>query len=167
MKNTTCIEEGCSRSTYTRGYCKPCYAKHWKKRDIVFRDKPGRWKSPPRFCNQKNCEKQVIARDMCGMHYRRWARTGTTELIKRTCIECDEPHLAKGLCRKHYSRRYYKLKRSAEKKSTSGRPLSFSTRNFAFNFKSVQEKQLAYQKAQEKGYYTLAEYILDLVKKAS
>lgn len=28
-------------------------------------------------------------------------------VVKRVCVQCSEPHLAKGLCRQHYNARWY------------------------------------------------------------
>jgi hypothetical protein len=32
-----------------------------------------------RFCNIPDCNKKVVARDLCDLHYRRWKRHGTTD----------------------------------------------------------------------------------------
>ena len=36
-------------------------------------------------------------------------------MVKRVCSQCPEPHLAKGLCRKHYNARWYLADRSHQR----------------------------------------------------
>lgn len=62
-----------------------------------------------RICSMPGCSKLVAARDLCGTHYARWWRRGTTDLkpVRLCSIEgCDEKHWANGYCRKHNWSRY-------------------------------------------------------------
>lgn len=62
-------------------------------------------------CEMDGCDKVVVARKMCRMHYTRWQRTGdaTTARPKlakgtyATCTVdgCEKPHVTKGLCEMH------------------------------------------------------------------
>ena len=36
-------------------------------------------------------------------------------VVKRTCSQCSEPHLAKGLCRKHYNQAWYLADRDRQR----------------------------------------------------
>ncbi|MCQ6264742.1 hypothetical protein M1K46_03555 [Fictibacillus sp. WQ 8-8] len=57
-------------------------------------------------CKIKECKKKVAARDLCHMHYKRWARHGNPEITKviNVCqmIGCEKPHFCKGYCENHY-----------------------------------------------------------------
>lgn len=68
-------------------------------------------------CEIDGCEKVVVARKLCRMHYSRWKRTGdaTTARAKlangahATCTVdgCEKPHITKGLCEMHRWRQRY------------------------------------------------------------
>lgn len=71
-----------------------------------------------RICSVGGCDSTVRARDWCGMHYARWARTGNAESATRPYIKgntatcsidgCARPvgkRGARGLCPLHYGRR--------------------------------------------------------------
>lgn len=62
-------------------------------------------------CSVEGCEKKVLGRGWCGMHYYRWQNYGDPLLLKRqygrpACsIDCcGKPTVGLGLCRKHYKR---------------------------------------------------------------
>jgi len=63
-------------------------------------------------CSIHNCPRDVYARDMCEMHYRRVLRTGdpgpagpiTREKSTCAAVECDEDAEAWGYCHGHYQR---------------------------------------------------------------
>lgn len=53
------------------------------------------------------CRNDRVVHGMCGMHYQRWVKTGTTDTSKRyvcTMDGCNQRHQAQGLCDAHYSR---------------------------------------------------------------
>lgn len=64
-------------------------------------------------CSISGCEKPLLARGWCGMHYRRWKRSGNPGGPKSlrevnppefcTLEGCPRPHNSKGLCRPHYA----------------------------------------------------------------
>lgn len=57
-----------------------------------------------------DCNLQVKARELCGTHYYRWTKHGTTDLPsgreRANCTQdgCDSPAVGRQLCRKHYTR---------------------------------------------------------------
>lgn len=63
-------------------------------------------------CSVEGCEKKPVARGWCKMHWQRWRRTGTTELIHKESINpefctmdgCHRPCRARGLCATHHQR---------------------------------------------------------------
>ena len=65
-------------------------------------------------CSVEDCDREVAARLLCGMHWKRWKKTGNPLGIKpgrpsRAEIGCkfegcDNPHNAKGYCYTHYFR---------------------------------------------------------------
>ncbi len=68
-----------------------------------------------RTCSVDGCEKVAVRRGWCSMHYQRWRRDGTTELVVRprkpgrvrprcTVDGCERPHQARGFCKLHYER---------------------------------------------------------------
>ena len=62
-----------------------------------------------KFCNAKDCERQVNAKGYCDKHYRRVKKTGTAEksnFIQKECYspECKRDAKSKGLCDMHYRR---------------------------------------------------------------
>jgi hypothetical protein len=64
-----------------------------------------------RDCDRKVCDREVYARGMCEMHYRRWRKHGdpTVRLVNETVPPCSvegcgKPSDARGLCHGHYQR---------------------------------------------------------------
>lgn len=59
-----------------------------------------------RSCQEPNCQRQVYARDWCGMHYKRWLRTGSPVRGERptTCAVdgCERDAKTRGWCHAHY-----------------------------------------------------------------
>lgn len=63
-------------------------------------------------CSVENCEREQVTNiGYCLKHYKRWKRTGTTDIVKRTfqrdtkCKYCDKEVGkvgAMGMCNKHY-----------------------------------------------------------------
>jgi len=66
-------------------------------------------------CKVESCERESRREGLCYPHYKRFIRTGTTELYTRKCSVdgCEEKHGSKGFCWKHY----YKLKRDEAKEA--------------------------------------------------
>lgn len=61
-------------------------------------------------CSIEGCEKTILGRGWCSMHYSRWRRNGDPGDPGRTaqpCVidGCDEPRLSRGLCNMHRLRR--------------------------------------------------------------
>jgi hypothetical protein len=61
-----------------------------------------------RICSVDDCDGVVIAKGLCGKHYDRMRRYGTTDIPPRPTeckVEgCDNSVRAKGLCNMHYKR---------------------------------------------------------------
>jgi hypothetical protein len=59
-------------------------------------------------CQEPDCDRRVYARGWCGMHYRRWLRTGSPVRGERraTCAVdgCDRTAKSRGWCHAHYQR---------------------------------------------------------------
>jgi len=65
-------------------------------------------------CCVKECKRTAKARMLCGMHYKRWLKTGSPidhlpgkpsrEQVGCKFENCDNPHNAKGYCYTHYFR---------------------------------------------------------------
>lgn len=56
-------------------------------------------------CKVENCQKPVLAKSLCSMHYHRVRKYGSFDLpkqVQKFCF-CGMPELAKGYCSKHYS----------------------------------------------------------------
>lgn len=61
-------------------------------------------------CSEKDCEQRVVARGLCGQHYKNWQRSGKPagphRLSKERgscCIDgCDSTRYAKSMCSRHY-----------------------------------------------------------------
>ena len=62
-------------------------------------------------CLESNCEKKVVARGVCPMHYERAKRAGTLDQYKKRpnradtpckLAGCDKPGYALGYCQRHY-----------------------------------------------------------------
>jgi hypothetical protein len=70
--------------------------------------------NPRRICTIEDCEKVVIARDLCDKHYRKWNLYGDPLYVHpifdktRVCVieDCDNKQSggARGWCSKHYNR---------------------------------------------------------------
>lgn len=61
------------------------------------------------ICSVEDCERDIKARRLCGMHYQRLKKTGTTserQVEPKYCsVEgCNGPHVARGWCSGHYKR---------------------------------------------------------------
>lgn len=73
-------------------------------------------------CSVKGCDREVLCRALCELHYQRWRKWGdpTKTLLPRdrvcTAEDCREPHEAHGLCSKHY-RRHRRSTESAYRES--------------------------------------------------
>lgn len=63
-------------------------------------------------CTIDGCDKPLVAKGLCGMHYRRKRVNGDPLLVKRvvdaptgcTVPGCEGEYYAKGMCTRHYSR---------------------------------------------------------------
>ena len=74
-----------------------------------------------KICAVLGCAKLVHSKTLCTKHYKRMSRHGSVDLPQRlpsikTCTvpRCDRPHVAQGLCNKHYQRHYQRQRRQAE-----------------------------------------------------
>ena len=74
-------------------------------------------------CSVDGCDKAHASKGLCGMHYARLKRAGTTDdpvYVERKCgIDgCDEKHFGNGLCKAHY---YFSRKEDIAGKSKKWR----------------------------------------------
>lgn len=61
-----------------------------------------------RKCDVEGCDRRHVARGFCGLHYKRWKATGSTDSpFIDTCSQpgCERQHRAEGLCGLHHGRR--------------------------------------------------------------
>ncbi|MFA9444798.1 HNH endonuclease signature motif containing protein [Egicoccus sp. AB-alg6-2] len=60
------------------------------------------------ICKEDDCSKQVYARGWCGMHYKRWLRSGSPirgERPEACAVDgCDRQAKSRGWCHAHYQR---------------------------------------------------------------
>lgn len=74
-----------------------------------------RWRCPlvtRRVCSVDGCEKAVLARGWCKLHYSRWRRQGDPEVVLKIakvsvpCLVdgCSREHFGRGWCQMHYDR---------------------------------------------------------------
>lgn len=62
-----------------------------------------------RVCSVTDCDRPHRGRDLCGMHYQRFMKTGTTEAAPKrraacSIAGCDGPARARGWCGMHWAR---------------------------------------------------------------
>ena len=63
-----------------------------------------------RVCSVEGCEKKVLARGWCSLHYERWRVRGDPLVgaakVRGVCSvpECSKPHASRGYCATHYKR---------------------------------------------------------------
>lgn len=106
MSERTCAIEGCSGSVLSRGWCRLHYGRWYRYGDPTA-TAPQRQAAAT--CSVEGCEGShaKIKLGMCGKHYQRYAKYGSTELPPRTYRICSGPDCARGagtsgLCRSHY-----------------------------------------------------------------
>ena len=61
-----------------------------------------------KICQIEGCDKLVVARGLCGMHYQRFLKHGDPTIVKKRSIcqveNCDKPVEGHGYCSLHYQR---------------------------------------------------------------
>lgn len=78
-------------------------------------ERPGPWPIPregtdmaERNCSIDGCERRVVGRGWCKLHWTRWRKHGDPNYVRpeRACSTdgCESPHYARGLCDRHYQR---------------------------------------------------------------
>ena len=108
--NNQCTAPHCQQPARTRQLCSTHYKRQLKGLllDIPIGQLPRQRRQQP--CTIPHCNRTAIARHLCDYHYLRWRRgqpidTGQPPPIQtRSCehANCDAPHHALGLCRRHY-----------------------------------------------------------------
>ena len=68
----TCLIFDCDQETRTIGLCKKHYGRLLKNDTTDLLRPRGRQKAESQICGIEGCEKSLVARQMCKMHYRRW-----------------------------------------------------------------------------------------------
>lgn len=105
--NGTCSVDGCEKRAEKRGWCSGHYSR-WKRHGDPLRGGPinanrsaavkSRPRKPIAVCTVDGCEKRAEKRGWCGMHYRRWQRTGSVHTVRSTpgvgrvekhCPDCE------------------------------------------------------------------------------
>lgn len=60
------------------------------------------------MCSVADCDRKPLAKGLCGLHYGRLARTGTTDLVRYDPVcsveGCENKHRSGGYCQRHYMR---------------------------------------------------------------
>lgn len=107
MSERTCAIDNCGRRILSRSWCRTHYDRWYRHGDPTAT-------APPRqaagsTCSVKGCEgvHPKVKQGMCGKHYQRYVKYGTTDLPKRAvpvCAgpDCSRPAGVSGLCRSHY-----------------------------------------------------------------
>jgi HNH endonuclease len=105
----SCKVKGCDRAVGVkqRGLCLSHYQQEWK----LHRNE---WKAAREgaCCRVEGCQRRVMARSLCNMHYQRWRLKGDVgpveplQLNGGRCLVrgCSRWSLARGWCRLHYDR---------------------------------------------------------------
>jgi hypothetical protein len=88
MKATrNCSVPGCNRGGYiTKGYCKTHYARYLRRGDAGGAALMHAVSNAGKECIADSCARQVTARGMCLMHYKRYRKNGT---LDRRSLESD------------------------------------------------------------------------------
>lgn len=60
-------------------------------------------------CSHQGCDREIVAKSLCGTHYAQMKRHGRTQDIRPprglcTATDCGKPHDAKGYCKTHRAR---------------------------------------------------------------
>ena len=63
-------------------------------------------------CSVEECDREVLSRGYCGMHYQRWSKygdplvsnPGKRKASESACVLCDRPAFSRGWCVAHYQR---------------------------------------------------------------
>lgn len=105
----TCGVEGCEKSIRggAKGIC-PMHTMRLRRHGSLDAPTP-KLRQGDLLCTVEGCEEKGYRRRMCSVHYRRWARHGSTESQraeprKGCSVEgCERPHKGRGLCEKHYN----------------------------------------------------------------
>lgn len=99
-----CSVDGCTATPVARGLCKRHY-------NAVYKEQQKAGRTP---CREPGCYRtDLMARGLCGVHYRRLQRFGIIRAPRKTCsVEgCDRVHEGRGLCKLHYERQYRKSRK--------------------------------------------------------
>lgn len=116
-----CSVSACPWEATENGFCSRHSVMALPKKPVS-EPKPARTsqRSSDRVCSVEGCEKKIVARKLCNLHYYRLLRTGTTGLRPRNSSPCSLPECerqvyARGVCQPHYTK--------VKKKESSSSPV--------------------------------------------
>lgn len=111
MSYDACVIEGCTRKVRTRGYCRRCLQAGYEDGSIP------KIRGPRGVCIVDSCSDLATSKKMCGMHYARLVRNGSTDTptskvkyvapdgsrVSCSVHDCSTAAVARSLCSRHYS----------------------------------------------------------------
>lgn len=91
MTNRTCIVDECARPARSRKMCNTHYSRWLRHGDPLAGARP----THPPECTSEGCSKKTYKLGLCGMHYQRLKKTGSTEIDNPRYTDTEESFAAR------------------------------------------------------------------------